>query len=426
MKKNIKPNYRSGQAILLALVLFMSISLSVLFAIGNPAMRNMANSRGFDRSGEAFYVSEAVNNDALYRLKTGKNLPDVITLSSGGYQATATTSASALGKDIISKGESGEFARTIFSSVVMGTGVSFHYGIQSGKGGFVLDNSSSVQGNVYSNGEVEGSGDNEITGDLISAGPTGLIDGVYVTGSAYAHAISNSTVQGNAYYSHISGTVVHGTSFPGSADQATTTLPISDEQVEEWKADALAGGEINSPCPYVISSNTTIGPKKINCNLSINGTTVTLTGALWVNGNITISNSSVIKVSPTLPGRSIPVIADKPADNLNSGKINIANNTQFQGAGAGSYVLLLSQNKSAENGGSQIAVTAQNSINGALLLYAGHGEIKLQNSATMKEVTAYRIRLQNSARVVYESGLANLLFSSGPGGGFELGRWKEE
>ena len=58
-------------------------------------------------------------------------------------------------------------------------------------------------------------------------------------------------------------------------------------------------------------------------------------------------------------------------------------------------------------------------------MYAAHGEIRIKQSLTLKEVTAYKIRLQNSAEVIYESGLASLLFTSGPGGGFEVSSWGE-
>ena len=62
---------------------------------------------------------------------------------------------------------------------------------------------------------------------------------------------------------------------------------------------------------------------------------------------------------------------------------------------------------------------------GKLLVYAGHGEINLKNDINLKEVTGYKITIQNNAQVVYESGLANLLFSSGPSGGYFVDSWKE-
>jgi hypothetical protein len=145
-----------------------------------------------------------------------------------------------------------------------------------------------------------------------------------------------------------------------------------------------------------------------------------------VSGNITVKNTAIIRVAPSLGATSVPVIAHNSSNQTTSGKITLENSAVFQGSGSsGSYVLVLSQTNSAEQGGGERAITAKNSVDGNLLLYAGHGEILLENSIDVKEVTAWRIRLKNSAEVIYESGLANLLFTSGPSGGYTLDKWRE-
>ena len=52
----------------------------------------------------------------------------------------------------------------------------------------------------------------------------------------------------------------------------------------------------------------------------------------------------------------------------------------------------------------------ENSASGDILVYASHGEVHLKNSVSLEEVSAYKIRLSNSAQVIYKTGLANLLF----------------
>ena len=49
----------------------------------------------------------------------------------------------------------------------------------------------------------------------------------------------------------------------------------------------------------------------------------------------------------------------------------------------------------------------------------------LKNSVKLKEVSGYLIEAENSAEVTYETGLANLLFTSGPSGGWNLTDWEE-
>jgi hypothetical protein len=58
-------------------------------------------------------------------------------------------------------------------------------------------------------------------------------------------------------------------------------------------------------------------------------------------------------------------------------------------------------------------------------VYAGHGEIELQNNTDLTEITAYRVRLINSTEVVYDTGLANSVFVTGPGGSYTVDTWQE-
>lgn len=300
--------------------------------------------------------------------------------------------------------------------------VSFAFGVQAGEGGIVLENNASVRGNVFANGPVTGQNSNIVRGTVLSAGPSGLINGVHATSSGYAHTIQNATIDGNAYFQTISNTTVSGTQYPGSADQATTSLPISDDLVEEWKAAALAGGTHTSPCPYEISTSVIFGPKKIDCNLTIKGNniTVTLAGPLWVRGNLSIQNSPTIRVDASQSGRSVPIVVDNPSNRSTGSTVELENSALFEGVGDNSHILLVSQNNSAESGGSTVATDVKNTVSGDLLVYAGHGEIVLQNNINLREVTAWRIKAKNFSEIVYKTGLANVNFSSGPGGSWAV------
>ena len=139
--------------------------------------------------------------------------------------------------------------------------------------------------------------------------------------------------------------------------------------------------------------------------------TITLVGPLWIVGDLEIENSAVTRIDASLSGKSIAVIAD--------GKITLQNTASFAGAGANSHILLISGKEGGEG------IIAKNSVTGALLLYAPESEISLENYIRIKEVSGYKIRLKNSAEVVYETGLASLLFTAGPSGGYTLGGWKE-
>jgi hypothetical protein len=420
--------HNKGAAMLMAVVLFLFISSTFILGVINPILKQAAISENIVYSKESFYQANSAAEDVLYRLKNNKQVTSPETLSLGSSTITSLISDTASGKTIISTATSTiNLVRKLQVDVVLGTGISFHYGVQAGQGGFVLENTSSVIGNIYAGGPVSGS-NNYVYGDVVSSGATGSVSGIHATGTVRAHTITNSIVDKDAYYVTKTTTTVTGTSYPNSADSADVALPISDDQIAIWESDAAAGGDaVCSSGKYTISSNMTIGPKKIPCDLLIKGSgiVVTVAGPLWVTGNIDTQTSPVIKMSAALGNTNVAIIADNPSNTSGSGIINIGQNTVFQGSGSvGSYVFMISQNNNAETGGSTNAIEMGQGAS-ALVAYAAHGQITLEQSVSVKEVTAYKIILQNSANVTYDTGLPSTLFESGPGGGYDLQSWKE-
>lgn len=201
-------------------------------------------------------------------------------------------------------------------------------------------------------------------------------------------------------------------------------MPISDFQLGE--AEAVLGGTHTSPCPYILTSDTTnLGPKKIACDMDINTAVVNLTGTLWVAGNLTIQNSAVVRLDPSYGANSGLIIVDNPANRSAGSVLDVKNSAQILESGtSGNYVMAVSRNNSAETGGGTDAIEVQNTSS-APIYYAPHGSIEIHNSAALKEVTTYKLEIRNSATVTYENGLANVKFSSGPAGGYEVVSWRE-
>lgn len=415
---------------MVATILFLVVSVTIIFGLIGPILKQQKVASNAILSRQSYFLAEAGIEDVIYRLKTGKFVDSTETLSLNGYSATVVTTDTTQGKEVVSIADFRDAVRKLRVEVVLGSGVSFHFGIQSGEGGLIMENTSSVVGNVYSNGIVTGSGpaNNIIRGGVVSAGPSGLVNNLYATSSAYANTISDAKIDGDAYYQSISNTTVLGTSYPDSPDQSPADLPIPDDQIEDWKQAALAGGVVDSPCPYKITEAVTIGPVKIACDLEISGNnyTITLAGNVWVEGDISVQNSPNIRIDPSFGSKGVAIIADDPSSPNDGGKISLQNSATFEGSGSfGSHVMLVSQNRSAESGGSEVAILVKNTVSGDLLVYAGHGEIALENSINLKEVSAYKIRLKNTAEVVYETGITNLIFDSGPSGSYEILSWRE-
>lgn len=422
---------QKGQAMLGIVLFFLFISSTIAFGISRAVYHQLRSALDFGQSRASYFLAEALAEDTAYQLINGFALSANPSLSLDGNTASALVVDVAGRKEITSVGEWANLFRSVKLTVTYGTGGSFFYGIQVGEGGLIMYNTSSVSGNVHSAGTIVGTGvgtGSVIRGDVISAGPGGLIDGVYATSSAYAHIIRNSTVDKDAYYVELTDTDVGGVLYPGSPDQSPTPLPISDAQIDAWKTDAASGGSFScTDGKYTIDSNITLGPKKIPCDLDILGNTtrVTLTGALWVVGDINVENNTTIRISPVFTDVTIPIIADNVTDRANSSRIILKNSAVFEGSGTNSYVLLVSRNNSAESGGAVKAIEQLNYVAGEVLLYAPHGEIELQNAVNLREVTAYKLTLRNSAEVIYKTGLANVLFRSGPSGGFSIVDWRE-
>lgn len=244
-------------------------------------------------------------------------------------------------------------------------------------------------------------------------GINGSIDGVIVgtagVGNAHAHTVTDSTIAGSLYCQTGSGN--NKACDTSLTDPVQVDFPITDGNVIGWKAEAEAGGVYSGN--YLIDDDTvTLGPIKINGNLTIqNNAFVTIAGTIWVTGNIILDNNVTIDLAPGYGSGSGTIVAD--------GEIDISNNTIFQGSGAtDSFVLLLTTSTSAN------AIDLGNNA-GAVILYAQYGTINVSNNAGASEVTGYELTLGNNAVVEYDSGLANVNFISGPGGAWNITKWKE-
>lgn len=73
---------------------------------------------------------------------------------------------------------------------------------------------------------------------------------------------------------------------------------------------------------------------------------------------------------------------------------------------------------------SSLAINVSNNA-GAVVLYAANGTVHLNNNAGAVSITAYNIDLAQNAEIVYNSGLVNANFSSGPSGSYNVSSWKE-
>jgi len=411
--------YNGGAAMMVSLIFSLFISLAIIAGLVSSSIRVFKNSNVDFKAKQAYFFAESGVEDALYRIKNNMTISstEIITLGSN----TATTNITTVGgqKNITSLGDVNNYQRKINMTLATGLGVIFKYGTQAGQGGFVFRNNSYILGSIYSNGNIVGANNAYITGDAFVAGSTGSISNMRVgyggTGNAHANSVTNSTVTGALYCKTGSGNNKScNTSQPNPNPEP---LPLSDEVIAQWKVDATAGGTTTGN--VTISSPTTLGPRKIVGNLTINST-LTLQDTVYVTGNITISGT--VRLDPSYGASSGIIMSD--------GYITINGGVNFQDSGTiGSYILLLSESNCDEsmtsspcNSRNAIDVSNNSDIS---IVNAQKGTVYFSNNASVKEAVGNKIILKNNVGITYGSGLFNVNFTSGPGGGWVLQSWME-
>lgn len=432
-------------AAMLVFVLFFSFSAgAIIFSLNQSIYSDLRDFNRLTGAKQAFYTSESLLEDMVYRqVFDSFSLNTTETLALGGATAQATTTYISADDEYLTKstGLFGRVQRHTEAIVSITGGSSFSYGLQAGTGGITLANSADIYGNVYSNGSVIGAGSSEIFGDLVSAGASGLLKDVTATGTVYANTIDRVSAGGDAYYNTQIGTnaqnPVAGTRHTPATNQPVVDFPLSTTTIQDWKDDVVNYGTVITAADplcasgtYTIDTSVTIGFLKVECNLEIRktgaGITVTLDGPIWVQGNLSFSQGPTMQVDSALGRRSVQFIVDNPSNRLTSSKISVNQSTDFNGSGdPRSYIMLLSENDSAYNGGTEKAIDVAQSANGSVLVYSGRGLIDIGNGVELTEVTGYKINLAQNADIIYETGLSSLLFTAGPGGGYTVADWRQ-
>ncbi|MFH1423362.1 MAG: hypothetical protein ABIG29_00155 [Candidatus Nealsonbacteria bacterium] len=372
------------------------------------------------KSAQAYYTAEGGMEDITLRLARNKNWSSPYVLNIGdGSAAVEVSNIIGGSRTITSTGSASDRVRKIqVVYSISSDKISFHYGSQVGEGGMIMGNGSKVLGNVFSNGSVTGGG--TVTNSIIVAGNGNKIEGIDVGEDATVHTCDNANIGGTLYF--VSGGSHGSCSYGAAVDMGPgeiedVSLPISLAQIDGWEADAAVGGTITSD--VIVSVNQTMGPVQIGTlaapkNLTIgNSSTLTLNGTIYVTGNIIFDQNSTVQLDNSYDSLSGIIIA--------GGTITVENGTQLSGSGQpGSYILILSTKNDTTNP----VINVRNNAAGAIF-YTNAGLIFLKNNMQAREVTGYKIQLENNAEIQYESGLENATFSTGPGGSWKVISWGE-
>ena len=390
--------------------MFLTLSIGAnIFLLTSTSQRIVTNAR---LSLQSLYIAESGIEDALLRLKKGTSFTNPLLVSVGSGQAQTTISDLIGGsRTILATGTLASRTRKVRAVYAIDSLTpSFFYGAHIGAGGLVMDNLSKVTGNVFSNGNIQASSGTQITGTATVAGAN-TISSAVIGQDAYVESCVNSSVGGTLHATTQSG-CTFGSLTSSGLPISSVPLPISEAKIDQWKQDALAGGVISGDYTLSGTQSATLGPKKIQGNLTLqNFAQLTLSGTLWATGNINVGNSAEVRLAPSYGTLSGIVVSD--------GQTVLQNNSISAGSTQqGSYLMYLSTSSLAQ------AVVSKNNVT-ADVLYASQGGVTVENNFQLREITGYSVHLKNSATITHDIGLQSATFVSGPAGGWRVQSWKE-
>lgn len=291
----------------------------------------------------------------------------------------------------------------------------FSHALQAGQDGIYMENNATVEGSVYSAGNVGCQGTNaKIDGDVYVSLAGGRISGCTVEYDAHADSVLNADVGGDAYYNAdpagIAGSTVTGSTFANSSTPEPISLPGPD--LDFWRSAAAAGGTISGN--YAPSDGETMGPIKIEGNLTLSQNVVIIVnGPIWVTGTLHTKNNSGMQLHTDFQEYGTVVLADDPDDQVNNGQIDMVPNSSVSGTGdPKSHILLISTNTSSDHLNPAIMV-ANNAASAVFL--ATNGVMRLRNGASAKSIAARKLYLDQNAVVTYDAGaISDIKFANSP------------
>lgn len=394
---------------MVATIFFMVVSITIIFGLVGPIVRQQKIASALMASRQSYYLAEAGIEDVVYRLMYARPVDTSETIMLDGEEATVSTQNASGGKEILSRAEVRNTFRNVRTNLLLGIGATFNYGVQVGTGGFILSNNAGVNGNIYSNSSVTGANGAFVTGSVVAVNSINRVRiGTNNTGDAIAPVVTNSTVRGALYCSTGSGNNKPcNTTFDLPETQG---YPLTEENILTWKGDAEAGGSVGSRT--ISGTSNELGPIKINGNLTLSiNSKLTMTGTIWVTGNLLIENGAELSLAPSFNSSEGVIVVD--------GISTLSNGSTMAGSGEdGSYLMLLSTSSAPD------AVSISNNA-GAVILYVPNGGVQLNNNTTVSQLTAKNISLNNGAIIDYVQGVINAAFTSGPGGTYTITSWRE-
>lgn len=429
-----------GQASLVLVLILGLVSMMSVLASSTLSVSNVQIEDTITDTNQAWYAAWSGIDEIMYRLRAhqefGESYSVGLNLANG-----ATVSASVTGDSNQKIVKSSGFAKGIVKNLEVtiassSSKASFVFAAQAGEGGFELEGNTTVTGNnglpgnVYSNGSVlgvrasSGNSGSKILGSVWAVNYVGGLHaldegGVYVKNNVWAKGLKACLISGN----------VRATSPPTDCPYSGT-FAISDPPVPAalasvdaayWKDKALQGGTWNGDCNIASADGTdcsggtrSIGNRKIDGNLYVpSGVNLTVTGPLWVKGDISISQNNTLFTSEDVGKNSIMIVASDADNPTIKGRVVTSSNVQFNRNSQGSGIIFISENQSIDCSSPAIDMTSNTAT---VVFVAIDGCINVGSNSQINGILAKKIHIKNNSTIKYDPSLARAIVVPDSGG----------
>lgn len=388
----------AGQAALIAVILFIVGGLAIVSSFTGFAVREFGVSRINIKSKQTFILTDGALEDAVYRFKTDKNLPSTVNYQEGDVSAEVTVTTAGSDTTIQSQGNYNNIIRkeTAVFKQLDGIPISLPYAAHAGIDGLTI-NAGRVLGNAFSNGNI-----------TCTSSPCSAADDCK---DAFAVGTIDSACEPPAF----------NTTQAGVPPEGITPDDIGIN-IDYWKTEADDGDPVGA---QTFTSNSSIGPKKINGDFILDATgvldfDVIITGALHITGNFIITNPDgggdpLLWLSDDFNSKGTVIIVEG----------NIAINADTGGGiyvnSSGNGIILIAEGPGA-------IISTNSAVIGAII-YVPNGGINISVDSDVAAAIGQGIDIGDFfSSIVYPPWAADALYSATPSGGggpTVLDSWQE-
>jgi len=167
---NMKRNgSERGYVLIMALIFFLVGGTAVVATMSDGVLREARTVRQESLSKQGYFASESALEDAIYRIKSGKQMSSSGSLSIAS--STAGVSITTLQDDsrsIVSSSDTSSVTRTTSANISGGNTIGLNYALQSGVGGIDIGSGVHIYGDVYTPGSIRADSSTSISGIAVA------------------------------------------------------------------------------------------------------------------------------------------------------------------------------------------------------------------------------------------------------------------